>query len=147
MRKASGAGPAGADPVLVAALITRLRPVTYHLNVDKIAAHLGEDMRLDKNGKRIPMPLGPEIAQARAEKSALLQTGFIAQEVEAAAQEVGFDFSGVDKAGDGDDLVGLRYAEFVVPLVKAVQEQQAQIEAQQNEILELKALVQQLLKR
>ena len=33
-----------------------------------------------------------------------------------------YDFSGVDAAKNDKDLYGLRYAEFVVPLVKAVQE-------------------------
>ena len=49
-------------------------------------------------------------------------TGFIAQEVEAAAQSVNYDFSGVDAPKNGKDFYGLRYATFVVPLVKAVQE-------------------------
>ena len=49
-------------------------------------------------------------------------TGFIAQEVEAAAKKLGFDFSGVDAPKNENDYYGLRYAEFVVPLVKAVQE-------------------------
>jgi hypothetical protein len=55
-------------------------------------------------------------------KSRIQYTGFIAQEVERAAAELGFDFSGVDKPKNERDLYGLRYAEFVVPLVKAVQE-------------------------
>jgi hypothetical protein len=50
------------------------------------------------------------------------QTGFLAQEVEFAAQEAGFDFSGVDAPRNAHDSYGLRYAEFVVPLVKSVQE-------------------------
>jgi hypothetical protein len=37
-------------------------------------------------------------------------------------QRLGFDFSGVEKPKNEKDLYGLRYAEFVVPLVKAVQE-------------------------
>ena len=39
---------------------------------------------------------------------------------------------------NGEDYYGLRYAEFVVPLVKAVQEQQKIIEEQQKQIDELK---------
>src|SRR6476659_8758404 len=49
-------------------------------------------------------------------------TGFIAQEVEQAAGKLHYEFSGVDKPKTSDDLYGLRYDEFVVPLVKAVQE-------------------------
>ena len=41
----------------------------------------------------------------------------------------------VDKVTDSDRMLGLRYAEFVVPLVKAVQEQQALIE-EQRELIE-----------
>jgi hypothetical protein len=59
-----------------------------------------------------------------------LQSGFIAQEVEAAALAVGYDFHGVDKPKNENSHYGLRYAEFVVPLVKAVQEQQEVIDAQ-----------------
>lgn len=74
-------------------------------------------------------------------------TGFLAQEVEAAATKIGYTFSGVDKpAVDGS--YGLRYAEFVVPLVKAAQEldaqnqkQQEQIDLLSRQVEELKALV------
>lgn len=68
-------------------------------------------------------------------KGKQLQTGFIAQEVEIAAKEIGFDFSGVDAPKNENDFYGLRYAEFVVPLVKAVQEQQEIIDNQNAKIL------------
>lgn len=64
-------------------------------------------------------------------------TGFIAQEVENVANKLGFDFSGVDKPKNDKDHYGLRYAEFVVPLVKAVQEQQSIIQSQNQKIEEL----------
>jgi trimeric autotransporter adhesin len=64
-------------------------------------------------------------------------TGFIAQEVEAAAKKAGFDFSGVDKPTTENGEYSLRYSDFVVPLVKAVQEQQAIIDAQNQKINEL----------
>ena len=59
----------------------------------------------------------------------MLQTGFIAQEVERAAQKLGYEFSGVDAPKNENDHYGLRYAEFTVPLVKAVQELSQQNEA------------------
>ena len=49
-------------------------------------------------------------------------TGFIAQEVEQVAQSLNYDFSGIDKPQTESDRYGLRYAQFTVPLVKAVQE-------------------------
>ena len=65
-------------------------------------------------------------------------TGFIAQEVQQAAKDAGYEFSGVQKAGDDVGLYSVSYAQFVVPLVKAVQEQQDTIEQQQQEINRLK---------
>jgi hypothetical protein len=74
-----------------------------------------------------------------------LQTGFIAQEVEAAANSIGYKFSGVVKPQSDNDYYALSYASFVVPLVKAVQEQQTQIETLQKELNDLKAVVQKLI--
>ena len=68
------------------------------------------------------------LKDAEAITGSMLQTGFIAQEVEKTSQELGFDFSGVDKPKSKDDYYGLRYSEFVVPIVKAIQEQQKVID-------------------
>ncbi|HHZ64574.1 MAG TPA: T9SS type A sorting domain-containing protein [Flavobacteriales bacterium] len=54
--------------------------------------------------------------------------------MEEAAKELGYDFSGVDAPKNDKDFYGLRYAEFVVPLVKAMQEQQEQIEEKDETI-------------
>ena len=61
-------------------------------------------------------------------KQQIIYTGFVAQDVEKAAKELNYDFSGVDAAKNDKDLYGLRYAEFVVPLVKAVQELSQKVE-------------------
>jgi len=99
--------------------IKKLRPVTYHLDVNKIDDFLGiPDSLRNKDIQK----------QAALEKEAIVQTGFIAQEVEEVAQSLGYDFSGVDPPKNEQDFYGLRYAEFVVPLVKAIQEQQIIIE-------------------
>ncbi len=113
------------------AFIKKLRPVTYHLDMDAIAKYnkTPDSLRLKSDERQ---------------KAAILQTGFIAQEVEQAAQSLGYDFSGVDTPKNDNDHYGLRYAEFVVPLVKAIQEQQQIIEQQQKEINELKTLVKDL---
>ena len=77
-----------------------------------------------------------------------LQTGFIAQEVETAANSIGYEFNGIVKPKNDNDFYSLRYSDFVVPLVKAVQEQQAQIDKlqlqinqQQKDIQELRQLI------
>ena len=50
----------------------------------------------------------------------------------------------MDAAKNENDVYGLRYAEFVVPLVKAVQELNQKNEAQQKEIEEWKTMVKSL---
>lgn len=61
------------------------------------------------------------------------QSGFLAQDVEKAANDCNYSFSGVEIPENGKGLYKLRYAEFVIPLVKAVQEQQIQIEMLSNQ--------------
>jgi hypothetical protein len=68
-------------------------------------------------------------------------TGFNAQEVETLARQLGFEFSGIDTPKNEGDYYGLRYGDFVVPLVKAVHEQQSIIDNLQKQIDELKKLV------
>ena len=63
----------------------------------------------------------------------------ISQDVEEVIIETGKtldDFGAVDKP-DGDPM-GLSYNEFISPLVKAIQEQQEQIETLKQEVEELK---------
>jgi trimeric autotransporter adhesin len=96
------------------AFINRLRPVTYHLDIEGFNRYIGREKTQD----------GISVVP---EASTTLRTGFLAQEVEKAAHETGFDFDGVDKPQNDQDIYGLRYAEFTVPLVKAVQELDAEI--------------------
>ena len=85
------------------------------------------------------LPADKKIQTLNPDKKNELYTGFVAQEVEQAAKELGFDFSGVDKPKDATkQTYALRYSDFVVPLVKAVQEQQKMIEELKKEIEELK---------
>ena len=65
--------------------------------------------------------------------------------MEQAARETGFNFSGIDAPQGENDHYALRYGTFVVPLVKAVQEQQAQIEELKKQNEELQALVRQMM--
>jgi type IV secretory pathway protease TraF len=51
--------------------------------------------------------------------------------VEKVLNELGEEFSGVTKPENETDYYAIRYAEFVMPLVNAVQEQQVYIEEQQ----------------
>jgi len=61
------------------------------------------------------------------------RSGFIAQEVEKAAEETGYNFDGVSKPQDAKGNYSLAYSQFVVPLVKAVQELDKKNEQLQKE--------------
>lgn len=103
--------------------IMKLRPVTYQFDVK----------RFDGITK-----FASNIENDTYEKAALIKrTGFIAQEVEKAAKQSAYDFSGVVKPTSTKEHYSLSYEAFVVPLVKAVQEQQQLIEKQQGVIEKL----------
>jgi hypothetical protein len=80
----------------------KLRPVTYNLDMDAIAGFYDT-------------PDSLRLYDSEQLKASELQSGFIAQEVEIAANSVGYDFHGVDKPKNNESHYGLRYAEFVVP--------------------------------
>ncbi len=50
-------------------------------------------------------------------------TGFIAQDVDKVLHDMNLTFSGITYPENETDFYSIRYAEFVVPLVNAVQEQ------------------------
>lgn len=91
--------------------------------------------------------LSPVSYQFKSNKSRLASSysGFLAQEVEKAAKKTGYqDFSGIVKPEINGGKYALRYAEFVVPLVGAVQEQQKTIEDQQAQITQRDEKIEQL---
>lgn len=102
--------------------IMRLKPATYLMDM----------------GQTTFLPNTPD---RNAYSSYSVKTGFLGQDVENAAMEIGYAFSGVDKPKNEGDYYGLRYAEFVVPLVKAVQEQQEMIESLKQEIKNLHLMI------
>jgi hypothetical protein len=101
--------------------INKLRPVSYHLDMDAIARIIGT-------------PDSLRLRESEAIKEAEVQNGFIAQEVEIAADAVHFNFHGIERPKNDRSHYGLRYAEFTVPLVKAVQELSIQNELLQNKL-------------
>jgi hypothetical protein len=116
--------------------INGLRPLTYTLDVTSITAakNLGQQSKA----------LTDQDRKATQEKEKIVYTGFVAQEVEKAAKKLNYDFSGVDAPKNSKDFYGLRYSEFVVPLVRAVQElsektdEIEELKKQKDEIEELK---------
>jgi hypothetical protein len=113
------------------AFISKLRPVTYNLDAT------GLDNFLHRNQSKENQLSGAaksKMDKALKQKEQIRITGFVAQEVEKSARELGFNFSGIDAPKNSNDVYGLRYSDFVVPLVKAVQEQQKTIEDQNKRI-------------
>ena len=71
-------------------------------------------------------------------KGNIVYNSFIDQEVEDASRQAVYKFNRVVTLKNEKDHFSLRYTEFVIILVKAVQEQQKMIEELQKEISELK---------
>ena len=114
--------------------IKKLRPVTYYFDIHK-------ENEIVYKGKETPDWEGKYDIEKQ------LQTGFIAQEVEATAKKLGYKFNGVTAPKTDNGLYGLQYATFVVPLVKAVQEQQTIIEQQNQRIEKLEAQLKLILEK
>ncbi len=66
-----------------------------------------------------------------------LHTGFLAQDVEKIAKDLGYEFDGVHAPANGKDHYSLAYSQFIMPLVKGMQEQQVIIETLQKQNAEL----------
>jgi trimeric autotransporter adhesin len=99
--------------------INKLKPVTYNLNrKEQDKFQLAE---LDKDTSANARAFANQIRN-RNNADTVVHTGFLAQDVEQVAKSIGYNFDGVDAPGNDKDFYGLRYSQFVVPLVKAVQE-------------------------
>ena len=119
--------------------ILQLRPVTYNFDTKRFDAQF-ENNRQKKASfpasGNMPALTAPDDVMQKAYDAAsqIRRSGFIAQEVEQAAKKSGYNFSGVIAPGKEQQYYSLSYDAFVVPLVKAVQEQQQVIEQQQKMI-------------
>jgi hypothetical protein len=122
--------------------INLLQPVTYNMDLDALDDLLNIDYTKRPGRDELPQELIDAEKEAREATEKIVETGFLAQDVEEAAQSIDYDFSGVDKSDT--KIYGLQYATFVVPLVKAVQELSEQNEQLQAQVNELNRLVAQL---
>jgi hypothetical protein len=116
------------------AFIKQLRPVVYNFDAKKFEEFLTQNM---------PDSLRRNYLDNKdfSTSTAIRQSGFIAQEVEKAAKETGYDFNGIHAPENKDDNYSLAYGQFTVPLVKAVQELSAQNDSLKKELEELRALI------
>ncbi len=92
--------------------INLLTPITYTFDLNEYEAHFEREFNYKRKQNHHSNP----------QASNLIRSGFLAQDVEEAANKIGYEFSGVDKPANESGIYALRYAEFTVPLVKAVQE-------------------------
>jgi trimeric autotransporter adhesin len=99
--------------------INKLRPVSY--SVDKEA--LNKFLEIPDSVSQLLAKYGDKNAR---------QNGFVAQEVEEVIKKEGYVFHGIEAPQNEKDHYGIRYAEFVVPLVKAVQELTAKLGLQEK---------------
>ena len=111
--------------------INQLRPVTYTVDVHGL-----------NNFLRIPDSVCNKPGVDEKEK--IIYSGFIAQEVEASAKKIGYDFSGVDAPKNENDYYGLRYGDFVVPVVKSIQELSTENDLLKTENAEQKLQIEDL---
>jgi cell division protein FtsB len=93
---------------------------------------LKEEIKNLNAGLDFILKLRPVSYQMKNMDDARTNWGFIAQEIE---EIVGTENAILTIGGDRYRTLGLRYTDFVAPLVKAVQEQQKQIEELQSKLL------------
>lgn len=119
------------------AFIQLLRPIVYNFDTRKYTEFLTRNM---------PDSLRAGYLNTKdySASTAIRHSGFVAQEVVQAAAACGYDFSGVHVPVNDQDNYSIAYGQFVVPLVKAVQEQQAMIEDLQSQLAILSEEVKQL---
>jgi trimeric autotransporter adhesin len=120
------------DEVPGLAFISQLRPVTYNFDTEKFDAHLHKN---DKN----------YVAKSDFTASSnVVHTGFLAQDIEKTCKELGFEFDGLNVPADANGNYSVSYSQFVMPLVKAVQELNTSVQTLQTENTELKAQLAEL---
>jgi hypothetical protein len=81
--------------------INKLRPVTYNLNIHRQNEMIYKGARKDDAQW-----------EGKYDIEKIKMSGFLAQDVEKAAKETGYDFSGVQKPENPDDLYSLRLLRF-----------------------------------
>ncbi len=119
--------------------INRLRPVTYQFNTQEYDAFVRQNIPqlTDSSGNVI----GDNSTIDFSHSMARIHSGFIAQEVEQASIESNFVSTIVSLPSNDTDPYGVSYAEIVVPLVKAVQEQQDSIHSLTQRLSQLENIV------
>lgn len=98
--------------------ISRLKPVTYQFDTQKFDAYIHP--KSNDNADQMDYQTS----------MAVTHSGFLAQDVEQICKDLGYEFDGLHIPDNENptDHYSVAYSQFIMPLVKAVQEQQAQIQ-------------------
>lgn len=121
----------GYNTIVNASNKVRIGNTAVNVIEGQVAFTAASDKRLKKDiqsldvGLDFIMKLNPVSYQMKAFNDAKLNWGFLAQDIETL---VGDENAILTVGGDADRTLGLRYTDFIAPLVKAVQEQQALID-------------------
>jgi trimeric autotransporter adhesin len=113
--------------------INALEPVTYVVSLEKLDKHLTQMMPDSVARKYF------KTEEEYAYNQTIRHTGFIAQDVEKAAEKLGYEFDGVNKPTNPTDNYSLSYSTFVVPMVQAVKELDSEELAKDQRIAQLEA--------
>ncbi|MCB0709945.1 MAG: tail fiber domain-containing protein, partial [Chitinophagaceae bacterium] len=115
--------------------IKQLKPVTYYFDADKLANYTKTGVLTNSDAHTASFTGTPQ-----------LHTGFLAQDVEKVANSLGYDFDGIHKPANDHDHYSLSYSQFIMPLVKAVQQQQKMIEEQKQTNLNQQKIIEEMQK-
>lgn len=95
---------------------------------------LKENIRPNYLGLNFITRLEPVDYNYKAEgQEGIVYSGLIAQDVEKVLKDLDLPFSGLVRPANENDFYSIRYGDFVIPLINAVQEQQEQIERLEDE--------------
>jgi trimeric autotransporter adhesin len=102
--------------------IELLNPVTYNFDSKKYSDHVYQEF---------PDSIKSKLSGTELELTPVKHTGLLAQEIEKICKKLNYDFDGVHvpKVENISDTYSVAYDQFVMPLVKGMQEQQAAIES------------------
>jgi len=95
--------------------INKLRPITYQVNTLQLDNFIIQNM---PDSIKTQHQAGMDFASS----TAVIHSGFIAQEVDSVANLCGYESTIVHRPANNTDPYSMAYSELVVPLVKAVQE-------------------------
>lgn len=120
--------------------IKKLTPVTYYFDERKFSNYTKSGL-LNTNIAKLT---SNDANTASYPISKQLHTGFLAQDVEKITKEMGYEFDGVHAPSNVRDNYSIAYSQFIMPLVKAVQELSQENTSLKADILLLKEEVQQI---